>query len=262
MAKAKRKVGKVKKKHWFPIIAPKMFGEKVIGETYVVNSELIKGKNISYNLKNLGGHRVKQNIDIKFIVEEVKEGKAYCKTIGYSLLKSSIKRLVSKRKNQISASLACKSSDNKNLRIKLVLITRKKVNGSILAAIRHELIKITLEKCAKRKFEDIITDSINFRLPKEIKGEIDKIYPMRLCTVKSIGLEKGKKRFVEAKVEVKEAKVEVKEAKVEKKEEKKPVKKKVEKKEAKVEKKEEKKEKKSAKKDVGKKEVKEKKAKK
>ncbi len=248
MAKAKRKVGKVKKKHWFPIIAPKMFGEKVIGETYVVNSELIKGKNISYNLKNLGGHRVKQNIDIKFIVEEVKEGKAYCKTIGYSLLKSSIKRLVSKRKNQISASLACKSSDNKNLRIKLVLITRKKVNGSILAAIRHELIKITLEKCAKRKFEDIITDSINFRLPKEIKGEIDKIYPMRLCTVKSIGLEKGKKRFVEAKVE--------------KKEEKKPVKKKVEKKEAKVEKKEEKKEKKSAKKDVGKKEVKEKKAKK
>jgi len=251
MAKAKRKVGKVKKKHWFPIIAPKMFGERVMGETYVVNSELIKGKHISYNLKNLGGYRVKQNIDIKFVVDEVKEGKAYCKTIGYSLLKSSIKRLVSKRKNQLSVSLVCKSSDKKNLRIKLVLITKRKINGAILAAIRHGLIKVVLEKCSKRKFEDIITDSINFRLPKEIKTEIDKIYPMRLCTVKSIGLEREKKRFVEED-EIVVVEVEKEGEKVEKKE-KKSVKKKVEKKV---------KEKKPVKKKEVKKEVKEKKAKK
>ena len=222
MAKAKRKVGKVKKKHWFPIIAPKMFGEKVMGETYVVNSELIKGKHISYNLKNLGGYRVKQNIDLKFVVDEVKEGKAYCKLIGYSLLKSSIKRLMSKNKNQINISLVCKSLDNKNIRIKLVLITRQKVNGAILAAIRHGLVKIVVEKCSKRKFEDIIADSINFRLPKEIKTELSKIYPIGLCTVKNISLEKENKRFSQVD-EVKEVKEvdEVKEDKEDKEEEKK-----------------------------------------
>ena len=53
MAKVRKKVLKTKKKFWFKIVAPKIFGERIIGESYVTESSLIKGKYVSVNLREL-----------------------------------------------------------------------------------------------------------------------------------------------------------------------------------------------------------------
>ena len=96
MAKIKKKILKAKKKFWFQIVAPKMFGEQVIGESYVSDPNLMVGKYVTVNLRVLTDEIKNQNIKISFIINNVKENKAHCSTIGFNLLPAAIKRMVSK----------------------------------------------------------------------------------------------------------------------------------------------------------------------
>ena len=45
MAKVKKKILRAKKKFWFQVVAPKMFGEQVIGESYVNDAQLMNKGN-------------------------------------------------------------------------------------------------------------------------------------------------------------------------------------------------------------------------
>ena len=56
MAKAK-----VIKKEWYPILAPKIFQNTVLGETYVYEPEQMVGKGITKNLMNLTNDVKRQN---------------------------------------------------------------------------------------------------------------------------------------------------------------------------------------------------------
>jgi small subunit ribosomal protein S3Ae len=193
MVKAKKKTLRVKKKHWFQIVSPKLFGEKVIGESYLAESTLMKGKKLKVNLKGLGEETSKQNLNIKFEIIDVKDNKAYCETIGYELLIASIKRLGSKGKEKLIESFVCKTKDNKNMRIKLVVVTARKVSNSVLTAIRKELKRIIEEKGKNTSFEEMIQETIRNKLQLMVKKALKKVYPLRICEVKSITIDDKRK---------------------------------------------------------------------
>ena len=62
MAKVKKKVLKAKKKFWFQLVAPKMFGGQVIGESYVNDPQSLKGRSVTVNLRVLTDDIKNQNI--------------------------------------------------------------------------------------------------------------------------------------------------------------------------------------------------------
>ena len=68
MAKAKKKVSKikVKKKIWYKVIAPKIFAQKEIGESYLSDPAKAVGRKLSVNLKELTGNIKSQNVYIGF----------------------------------------------------------------------------------------------------------------------------------------------------------------------------------------------------
>ena len=151
MAKVKKKVLKAKKKFWFQVVAPKMFGGQVIGESYVSDAKLMKGKNLTVNLRALTDEIKNQNIKISFIIDDVKDNRANCSIIGYNLLPSAVKRMVSKGRVRVDEFVVCKTSDNINIRAKIVLVTINVTSNSVMTHMRKKVRELLLEKISKIK---------------------------------------------------------------------------------------------------------------
>ena len=122
--KTVQKTIKVKKKKWYPILAPRTFNESVIGETPATDAESIVGKIVSANLMNLTGDMKKQNINMKFVVTEIKGDHAHTETSRYQMIPALIKQLVRRRRDRIDDSIICKTKDNKIINIKPIILTR------------------------------------------------------------------------------------------------------------------------------------------
>jgi small subunit ribosomal protein S3Ae len=242
MVKAKRSRGSSsipswKKKRWFQLIAPKMFNNQTLGETLVAEPDKMMKKPIKVSMMSLTGDMKKQHITIKFEVTNIVESKAHTRVVGYEFGPASIKRLVRRRRKRVDDSYLCNTKDNIKVRIKPFFVTRAETNKSVMTSMR-KLSKVFIEKFAvERKCDDLIYDIIDYRLQKELRKILGKVYPLRSCEIRSFSIVKEKKFGKEEDLPV-ETPVEEKEETTEPKETKKKPKKAAVKKEEKTETKE------------------------
>src|SRR3989338_9743107 len=136
---AEEKTIKIKKKKWHQIIGPKTFREAVLGETLVAEPQLMLNKTLKINLMNLTHDVKQQNVNIKFQIDEIRGDKAYSRIIGYEVIPATIRRLVRRGKKRVDMSFSCETSDRKSIRIKPMLITKKTMKSSILAAAQKSI---------------------------------------------------------------------------------------------------------------------------
>lgn len=215
---------KVIKKEWYPILAPKLFQNAVLGETPVYDPQHMIGKGITKNLMNLTNDVKRQNININFKVVGVQNGKAITDIVGYYMAQSSIRRMIRRNIEKIIMSFPCKTSDNKNLQIKPLLITRSATTGSVATKMRKNAQDFLVRYIGSVSYDNLVNDLVDHKLQNSLRKILSKIYPLRVCEIKSmevVSLEK--KAEVEAKPES------VKKQKLEKKAEKSAEKEKVEK---------------------------------
>ena len=59
---------KIIKKKWLPIRASKFFDSELLGDCYVVSSDLLMGRTVAANLANLTGDIRQQSVTLKFVV--------------------------------------------------------------------------------------------------------------------------------------------------------------------------------------------------
>ncbi|MCH8329176.1 MAG: hypothetical protein IIB81_02160 [Nanoarchaeota archaeon] len=195
MAKAK-----VIKKEWYPILAPKIFQNAVLGETYVYEPGQMIGKGITKNLMNLTNDVKRQNINIGFEVVDVQNNKAFTVITGYYMVQSSIKRLVRKNIEKIDMSFSCKTSDNKNLQVKPLLITRASTTNSVVTKIRKNAQDFIVKYISSINYDNVVNDMITHKLQSSLKKEMSKIYPLRICEIRSMEIvDLEKKKQVEGK---------------------------------------------------------------
>jgi len=198
---------KVIRKEWYPILAPKLFQNTVLGETPVYDPEQMIGKSMVKNLMNLTNDVKRQNINVKFKVANVQNGKAFTDIVGYYMVQSSIRRLIRKNIEKIIMSFPCKTSDNKNLLIKPLLITRAATTGSVATKMRRNAQDFLVKYIGAISYDNFVNDLVNHKLQSSLKKELNKIYPLRVCELKSmeiVDLEKKKEAQSEAKVGKKE----------------------------------------------------------
>ena len=213
MAKIKKKVSKAKKKFWFQIVAPKMFGGQVIGESYVSDAQLMKGRNVTVNLRTLTDDIKNQNIKISLVVDNVKENKAHCSIIGFNLLSSAVKRMTSKGKVRIDDFIVCKTSDDIKIRSKIVMVTVNLTSNSVATHMRKKSRELLKEHIGKSTYNQLLEDLIAHKLQYHLKKELKKIYPLRGCEIRSFVIESKNK--VEEEAPKKEEKKSKKEEKTE-----------------------------------------------
>lgn len=188
MAKAK-----IAKKEWYPILAPNMFRNVLLGETFVYGPEQVMGKSLSQNLMALTNDVKKQGINVSFEVVSVEKNTAYTDITGYKMVTSSIRRLVRRNIGKIDMSFACTTSDGKNLRLKPLIITRMDVVSSIATKIRKNAQDYLVKHVSNSTYENFANDLVSHKLQEDLKKVLSKIYPLRICEIRSMEVVAEKK---------------------------------------------------------------------
>ena len=174
------------KKMWLPIIAPVMFKEMIIGETPVYEASEMMGKRLSHNLMNLTNDVKRQNTNVTFEVTEVKDNKGLTSVVAFTMVPSSVKRMVRRRSDRVDLSFACETADGKVVRIKPLLVTR----GNTTSVIQRKLYRIAfdyvLRQVKRLTFEGLLNDLISFKFQSEMRARLTKTYPLKSCEIRSL----------------------------------------------------------------------------
>ncbi len=166
------------KKRWYDIIAPKMFGEKVIGETLSADPKQLVGRRIDLNLMELSRKYSKFYIKILLQIEKLEDGKAYTKLIGHECLRERIYRMVQRRLRRVDVIQDITTKDGKKVRIKTVFVLLRRVGTSLRSAARKKA-KDAIERIASSKdLENLMEAIISGDFQNEVRKEVNKIYPV------------------------------------------------------------------------------------
>jgi small subunit ribosomal protein S3Ae len=220
----KKKVSKIKikKKTWFKIVAPKVFGNKEVGESYLTNADSAVGRRLKVNLKDLTDNVKDQNTAINFRITNVSANLLNTTVIGYQLVPAYIKRLVRKNTNKIEDYLRLKTKGGVEFFAKTLVITLHKAQRSTRAQLKKDMAKLLEEEASRVDFATFITSLVNHRTQIGIKKKLNKVFPLKEVAIRVLELKDQKATekeeiTVEDKSEVKEQpqKQPVEEAKVE-----------------------------------------------
>lgn len=188
MAKQQTAAEKVKKKKWFPVLAPKLFSERVIGEIPLYESGSMLNRGLTVNMMNLTGDPKSQHINVKVRINEVKEGKGMTEILGLEIMPSSVKRLVRRDRTKIDDSVVVQTSDKKKVRIKPLLITNSIVDASVTKSIRTKVRNNLARFVARLTYEQLVEEILSYKLQKFIGNLACKITPIRTSEIRAFVL--------------------------------------------------------------------------
>ncbi|MBU1988149.1 MAG: hypothetical protein KKD94_01550, partial [Nanoarchaeota archaeon] len=108
------------------------------------------------------------------------------------LMPSYLKRMVRKGTNYVEDSFSTKCADAQ-IRIKPFFVTRRKVPRAVRKALREkareELINYVKDKPSEEVFDDVLKN----KLQKFLSLKLKKVYPLSLCEIRILKVEKFKK---------------------------------------------------------------------
>ena len=127
--------------------------------------------------------------EAKFKVE-VKNNEAIGKIIYYGLIQNYARRLVRRGTSPVEDSFIAISKDGVKLRIKPLLVTRKKVVRGIRKNLRNKARELLTKFVNENTREKIFDSIINYKIQKEILKNLKKIYPLSVCDIRRLQVEK------------------------------------------------------------------------
>ncbi len=188
---AKRtKSGKDKKVHkkWYPVIAPAMFKEQVIGEMPATDISKLLKRNISINLMSATRDFRHQDTTLKFLINSVSGQTAQASLVSYTLSPSSMKRMIRRRTDRIDVRVDVKTKSGLDAVIKVVLVTLNNTVAGVRTKIRNKAITEVKELCKKISFVELVQQLTRNKFQKELKSLVTKVYPVRYIIIKKYTL--------------------------------------------------------------------------
>ncbi|MFH1399530.1 MAG: hypothetical protein ABIG95_05455 [Candidatus Woesearchaeota archaeon] len=189
MASAEKQVTKVVKKRWFDILAPESFNRVDLGETLVAEQNELLNKYITVTLSTLTRNIKHQNTKLTLKVTSIKENKGLTDIVAYEQTPAAIKRMVKRNINKLDDSFLIKTSDGITLRVKPLILTRGKTKGSVQSKIRETVRDFFNSYMSNTTFLNILNDVMSRRIYKELTPAVNKIYPIRIVTIRKLNVE-------------------------------------------------------------------------
>lgn len=169
---------KIKGKQWYTLVAPKLFSNKVLGETPVGDPKTVQNRTVTLSLTNVINDPSKYYFKITFKVKEVKDGKALTEFWKLECLRDYISRMVRHGLLRMDNVNDVKTKDDVQLRVKTVALTSRKAKKEVEVAIRKYIDEQIKKKVSSLTLDDFLKKAINDKIKRSIIEEGSKIYPI------------------------------------------------------------------------------------
>lgn len=179
---------KTKKKLWYKIISPKLFGEREIGETYLTSPEAALGRTLKINLKELTNNVKDQNTAVVFQIQKIDGSSLKTNVCGLELSPSFVKRMVRKDTDRVDDYFVFKTKDGQEVIVKTLLITQSKINRARTAELSRQLQELLREEISKTDFVSFVDDLVNKKFKNLARKKLTKIYPLKEIAVRILKL--------------------------------------------------------------------------
>lgn len=183
----------VVKKKWFRILAPAIFNSVEVGETFLAEPETAIGRCASTSLMAITGDPQRQSTNVRLKITDVKEGVLNTKFFELMITPPALRRLVRRNKEIIDDSIVVKTSDEKIVRIKPLLVTRGKCTGGVMADLRKAGRIFVAKQVAKLTWDELVKQIMTKEFQKSIAAAVKKIYPLQLAEIRMLSLCEGEK---------------------------------------------------------------------
>ncbi len=175
MAVKKKRI--VSRKKWYDIVSPKIFNNKVVGETPAGMPEKIKGRTIQVRADKLFNNRSFRNITVTLKIKDVKNNRGITEVKKVELDNSYIQRKARGRsKINIIKKLEAKSGED--FKVNISAVTLNRCNTSTKNSIRKKLDNLLTKDLKNSGFEKIVLNLISGSFQKKWKKNLHDIFPI------------------------------------------------------------------------------------
>lgn len=181
---------RIKKQRWIPIYAKGCFNDTHVGETLVGSGDPV-GSTVEVNLMFLTNDVKKQNSNVYYTITNVEENRALAQLTGYSMVGSSLRRLVRRDQSKIDDSFATITKDNVMVRFKPLLLTRGKTSRSCMTSIRLKAREYLLRTVKKMNYNAMIEELVYGKLQKGMREFLSKVHPLKASEIREMYVEEG-----------------------------------------------------------------------
>jgi small subunit ribosomal protein S3Ae len=183
-AKKVKTVDKWRKKRYFSVLSPKLFQERELGQSMAYGPDELKGRRIVTNLMVLTGNVKKQNINVTFMINNVKGDTAYTMVEQYTMAVAAIKRKVRRQRDKLDESVKLVTKDRKSIRLKPMIITANQISRAAGSALRHAAKQFMEKYITSVDYETFVNDLVIEKFQREMRGAISKISPVKSVDVR------------------------------------------------------------------------------
>lgn len=180
---------KTKKKAWFTIVAPPLFNQQEIGETYLGSPQEAVGRAMRYNVKELTGNIKDQNMYLTLRLENIVGTVIHTHVLGCEITPVSIKRMIRKDAERIDDCYIVHTKEGASVVIKSVLITLRKVQRSLQTRLRKMLQEALREEALGVDFPQFVGNVITGKVKATVLKKLNTVYPLREFAVRRIELQ-------------------------------------------------------------------------
>ncbi|MBD3312029.1 hypothetical protein GF352_01060 [archaeon] len=181
-----------KKRRWYEITSPRVFGNKVIGETISDDPKKVVGRTITVNAKELTGDYKKSHISIKLTINELKDNQAITSVQGYSVSRSYLQRFIHKGMTSVDIIHELTTKDDKKVRVRCMATINGKIQTTKKKLIRERFKKKLEQVMGNMSLDNIVFIATTNKIQKRLSNQLKKTHPLRFVEIRSIKLLKQK----------------------------------------------------------------------
>ncbi|NYT16795.1 MAG: 30S ribosomal protein S3ae [Methanomicrobiales archaeon] len=182
MAKKKqvgRRVEGWKAKSWYKVYTPDSLGKAYIGDTIANDPENVVGRIMQTTLGEIINDYARQNVKMKFRVENVTGDAAYTQFVGHELTRDYLRSLVKRRTSRIDCHVPVTTKDGKKVELTVTCYTLTRANLSQTHAIRGLMAQKAQDMAKEGDFNALLNGIVTGEISKEIFKAVKPLFPVR-----------------------------------------------------------------------------------
>ncbi|MAG48359.1 hypothetical protein CMO95_03410 [Candidatus Woesearchaeota archaeon] len=166
------------KKRWFPVMSPKIYGEKEITKITSYDPESLVNRQIKLTLKALTNSGRDSNVSIKLKINKVKGDTAYTENIGIETSDSQIYRFSRRKSTRILNIFNVSDKNDNKIKLKTVILANENITRAKQNELRVYAESLIKKKISKSDYTEIFTSDFIKKISIGIKKELKPIYPV------------------------------------------------------------------------------------